>query len=1016
MNIAELSVKKKTITLVLTIVITIGGLIAYRDLPRLEDPDFTIKDAKIVTQYPGASPQEVEDEVTNELEKACQELGQLRWVKSISQRNLSIVTPTIKDKYGKKELPQVWDELRQKVGDYQRKLPPGCTASLVNNDFGDVYGTLYALTGDGYSMAELKAEAKLLQRELLLEKDVKKVMMYGVIDEAIYVEMDRAKMANLGISPDQIYAVLKEKNLVADGGHVKIGPDYIPIAPTGGITTFDELNYILIKRGAAGQLIHLKDIAKIKREYVDPPEVMMFFNGKPAIGIGISTVEGGNVVKMGQAIEKRLKELAPSIPAGMKLNPVNLQAKSVVKSVNNFVVNLLEAILIVIIVLLIFMGVRSGLLIGAILAITVAGTFCIMGNYQITLQRISLGALIIALGMLVDNAIVITDGALIRIQSGMDRLKAVKEIVGQTMIPLLLATAIAIIAFASIGLSKDSTGEYCGTLFYVLLYSLGFSWITAVTVTPLFCVMFLKPGEKSDDGTHVDPYDNFFYNGYRKFLKYAIKFRWITCLILVVMLVSAVFGFKKVDKSFFPDSTRNQFMIDLWMPYGTYIKDTAAEMELMEKHLLKIKGIKSVSSFIGQGAPRFILTYTPEDNDTGYAFALVGVEPDADLDHIFKEIHKFTDQDPNLWETKKFRLGPGSGGKYQCRISGSDDMVLDTLAQKVKKVMEDDGQVRGIRSDWRQKVKILTPIFSPQQARNNGIEYKDFAKALKEGFEGEHIGVFREKDNLISIIARAPYENRNDIKQLDLLQIWSPAAQKMIPLRQIISKVEVSWEFPKKARRNRRATITVHGDPKAGVADSVPFLRIKKKIDAMKLPPGYFIEWGGDYESSGFAQAGLKASIPVFAVLIVLMLIFLFNNLRQPLIILLTVPLAIIGVTVGLLIFKQPFGFMALLGAMSLTGMLIKNAIVLIDEINVQLSEGKDPFEATIESAVSRVRPVAMAAATTVLGMIPLLKDAFFVSMAVTIMFGLTFACVLTLVVVPVLYSIFYKVHCTDEK
>ena len=733
----------------------------------------------------------------------------------------------------------------------------------------------------------------------------------------------------------------------------------------------------------------------------------MFFNGKPAIGIGISTVMGGNVVKMGEAVEERLKELDPEIPAGMKLHPVNLQAKSVVKSVNNFVVHLLEAILIVIIVLLLFMGVRSGLLIGTILVITVAGTFCLMGYYEITLQRISLGALVIALGMLVDNTIIITDGALIRIQGGMDRLKAVKEVVGQTMTPLLLATVIAIIAFASIALSKDVTGEYCGTLFYVLLYSLGFSWVTAVTVTPLFCVMFLKPSNKQDEGRVKDPYDNFFYNSYRKFLRLAIKLRWLTCIILAAMLVASFLGLKKVDKSFFPDSTRNQFMIELWMPYGTYIKDTAGKMQEMEKYLLKIKGVNSVSSFIGQGAPRFIRTYTPEDQDTGYAFALVEVEPDADTGAIFKKIETFTEQDSNFWETKKFRLGPGAGGKYQCRISGRDGMVLDRLAHKVMNIMEDDGQIQEIRSDWRQKVKILTPIFAPLQARNNGIEYRDFAKALQEGFEGKHIGVFREEDNLISIIARAPDQDRNDVKHIENLQIWSPAAHKMIPLRQIISKIDVSWEFPKIVRRNRRPTITLHANPTPGVAKSVPFERIKKKIDALQLPPGYFIEWGGDYENSNFARAGLRASFPLLGILIVLILLVLFNNLRQPLIILLTVPLAVLGV----LVVKQPFGFIALLGVMSITGLLIKNAILLISEINVQLATGKDPFDAILNSAVSRVRPVAIVAATILLGMIPLLQDAFFVSMAVTIMSGVTFVSVLTLVVVPVLYAIFYKVH-----
>jgi multidrug efflux pump subunit AcrB len=1008
MNIAELSVKKKTITLTLTLLVLLGGLAAYLKLPRLEDPDFTIKDAKIMTSYPGATPKEVEEEVSNEIEKACQQLGQLDRIKSISKHGLSIVTPTIKDKFGKKELPQVWDELRRKVGDIQSKLPPGCGVSLVNDDFGDVYGTFYALTGKGYSYADLEKFGKFLKRELLLEKDVKKVELFGVLDEVIYVEMNRSKMANLEISQREIYSTLKAKNLVADAGSVNIGPDFIPIVPTGNVKSFKDLGDILISKKTNGHIVFLKDVADIKREYVDPPSKIFRFNGEPAIGITISTVQGGNVVAMGEAVDKRIKKLKKDMPIGMKLGVVNLQAKSVTESVNAFVINLIEAVIIVIIVLLFFMGVRSGFLIGAILVITIGASFCVMGYYNITLQRISLGALIIALGMLVDNAIVITDGALIRIGNGEDKLKAVKEVVAQTMQPLLLATLIAIITFASIGLSKDSTGEYCGTLFYVLLISLGLSWITAVTITPLFCVMFLKTPDSNKE--QKDPYDNFFYNGYRKFLDLCIRLRWLTCIVLLGLLVLAGVGFKKVDKTFFPNSTRNQFLVELWLPAGTDIRTTEKKMEAFEKYLMNKKHVKAISNFIGQGAPRFILTYAPQDLDSGYAVALVTVDDAKNIDAVIKEINGFTKNSVANWEINKFRLGPGDGGKIQIRISGNDYNYINTVADSIMELMQKDGELQGIRSDWRNKVKILTPIFSPQQARNNGISYDDFAIALKEGFEGKKVGVYREKDKLISIIARAPFNDRNNIKSIEKLQIWSPIAGKMIPLRQIMSSVDVSWEYPIIARRNRRPTITVHANPILGVSTSTPFDRIKPVIDAMKLKGDAFIEWGGDYENSHRAQNGLKGSIPIFGVLIVLMLIMLFNNLRQPLIILLTVPLAVIGITVGLLVFKQPFGFMALLGAMSLTGMLIKNAIVLIDEINAQLSEGKETYPAILDSAVSRVRPVAMAAATTVLGMIPLVKDAFFVSMAVTIMFGLTFACILTLIVVPVFYAIFYKV------
>ena len=490
MNIAEFSIKKSVITWTLTFAILVLGYLAYQDLPRLEDPEFAIKDAVVVTPYPGASPQEVEKEVTEQIEKAIQEMGQLRRVESYSSRGMSVVKVKIKDSYDKDALPQVWDELRKRVGDYQGNLPPGAGPSTVNDDFGDVYGVYFAITGDGFTMAEIKKVAEMLKRELLTVTDVKKIVFFGEQTEAIFVEMSRTKMAALGITRTEIFQALSAKNLPADSGRVSIGTEYMAFNPTGILKSEKDFGDLLISsRGS--RLIYLRDVAEIRRDYVDPPQRLLRMNGRPALGLAISTVQGGNAVTMGNAVGDRIKELKNQIPLGMELEVISLQSATVTEAINAFVINLVEAVAIVIVVLLIFMGLRSGLIIGFILVLTISATFVVMGYYQITLERISLGALIIALGMLVDNAFVVVDGMKVKMEKGLDGLQAAKEVVAQNSTPLLGATAVAVLAFASIGGMENSTGEYCRSLYYVILISLSLSWLTAVTTTPLLSLIHI---------------------------------------------------------------------------------------------------------------------------------------------------------------------------------------------------------------------------------------------------------------------------------------------------------------------------------------------------------------------------------------------------------------------------------------------------------------------------------------------------------------------------------------------
>jgi multidrug efflux pump subunit AcrB len=710
-------------------------------------------------------------------------------------------------------------------------------------------------------------------------------------------------------------------------------------------------------------------------------------------------------------LKRRIRELQSDIPLGIEFGIISLQSEAVTVAIKGFIVSLLEAVLIVIAVLLLFMGVRSGLLIGTILMITIIGSFLFLKPMGVALERISLGALIIALGMLVDNAIVVVDGILVGLQKGKKAIEAAIDVVKQSAIPLLGATFIAILAFAAIGTSQDSTGEFCRSLFQVIMVSLFLSWVIAVTVTPLLGVMFLKVAPLQSGDAQKDLYDSGFYRSYKSFLRTCIQFRWITVIIVAVMFIVAIIGFKNVKQSFFPPSTRPQFMVDLWLPQGTHIDKTTQAVKKLEKLVTELEGVTQVTSLIGKGGLRFLLTYTPEKPNSAYAQLLVDVDDAEAVDKLITQIDRIIDgQFPDATGyAYKFELGPGANGKIQAEFSGSDANVLRGLAVQATEVMEANPSVKAIKTDWRQRVKVIRPKMIDEQASILGIEKRHVSEVLLRAYQGQGVGIFREGDLLLPIIMRAPEEERDNIDSLRNLQIWSPAARKNVPLMQVVSGFETTYEDEIIYRKDRKRTLTVFCDPRTGTASEL-LADLRPPIEAIELPEGYSLNWGGEYEDSSKAQASLAGSIPLFIVIMIITTICLFNNLRQPLVIWLCVPLAMIGVSTGLLLTGKPFGFMALLGFLSLIGMLIKNAIVLIDEINAQSAAGASPMDAIVNSGASRLRPVAMAASTTALGMLPLFFDAFFVSMAVTIVFGLICATVLTMIVVPVFYAIIYRI------
>ncbi|MEA1966951.1 MAG: efflux RND transporter permease subunit [Thermodesulfobacteriota bacterium] len=1015
MNITEFSIEKRVVSFVLTILVIAGGILSYENLGRLEFPRFTIKTAVILTSYPGASALQVEQEVTDPLETAVQQLSQTDEIRSTSKPGLSILFVDIKENFMANEIPQVWDELRKKIRDIRSDLPPGVKNPIIKDDWGDEYGIFFSITGPGYSHKELKDYADFLEKELLLVKDVAKVSIWGNPMEVVNIEISRSRLAELGISPDSIFNTFNRQNMIADAGRVKVGEEYIRISPTGEFSSVKNMEDLLIMSDKKGNLIYLKDIAKISSGYLDPPQWIMKHNGKPAIGLGISTVSDGNVVTMGEAVQKKLKELETSTPVGIKLSAIAFQSDTVSKSVNSFVINLIEAVAIVIIVLCIFMGIQSGIMIGVILLITILGTFIVMDIMDISLQLISLGALILALGMLVDNAIVVTEGILVKTQQGMPRKKAAFETVAKTQWPLLGATFVAVLAFAAIGTSHDSAGEFCGSLFKVMAISLGLSWIVAVTVTPLFCIIFL-PGQKN--AVKKDPYAGKGFTKYRSFLNICLKHRVQTIMIMLSLLLLSIYGFTFVEDSFFPKSSRPQFMIDYWRAEGTDITATAGDLEKAGKWISTLDNVEAVDTFVGQGALRFLLTYDQEMPDSSFGQLLVTVKDYRKIDAMIKETSLYFNQNfPNAEiRLKKFVIGPGSGADIEVRFRGDDPTVLRKLSAEAQKIMDNDPIAINIKDDWRQKVKVLVPVVSEAKARRLGITRPMIANSLAIAFSGKATGLFRQDNKLLPIILRYPEKERINVDAIKSVQIMSPATGKSVSLSGLVTGFETRWQDSMIKRKNRVKTITTQCDPAHGNA-SVLFARLKPELEKIELPHGYEMEWGGEHEGAEDARASLLKSVPLFFLAMVVIIIILFNALRQPLIIFLCLPLALIGVTAGLLGAEQSFDFMSLLGFLSLSGMLIKNGVVLIDQIDLELSLGKDGIEAVLDSSVSRLRPVLMAAMTTVLGMTPLITDPFYRGMSVTIMSGLTFGTILTLIVVPVLYALFFRIKTleTDE-
>lgn len=1001
MNIARASINNPILTWIIILISLFGGIWGFSSLGRLEDPAFTIKTAVVITQYPGASAEQVMAEVTEPLEAAIQGMGEVDTITSVNQPGLSRIEIDIKPTYSGAELPAIWTDLRDSVSDAARFLPDGVSAPYVNDSFGDVFGIFYAVTSDGFSDREKHELAQFLRREILAVDGVANVQVQGLPNEAIFVEPDMTLMAHQNISPQAIISALASANSIDPAGSIDGALVSTPIQTPVGSDSVTDIAGLTV--GVSGEVINLIDIAQVSRDRQDDPSILIRYNGTDAFTIGIAGLSSENIVEVGKSVDARLAELQADIPFGVALHPIYEQHTVVDEASNAFLVNLAMSVAIVVLVLAVFMGPRAAVVVGSTLLLTVVGTLLFMALFSIEMERISLGALIIAMGMLVDNAIVVAEGMQISMLRGKTSRDAADEAAGKTQIPLLGATVIGIMAFAGIGLSPDSTGEFLFSLFAVISISLMLSWVLALTVTPLLGHYFFKQGKA---GTVVE-YTGLMFRAYGAMLELALKLRWLVVAILIVITVGSFWGFGQVKQQFFPNSNTPLFFAHYKLEQGTPIDVTSDHLALLEVWLAKQETVVSTSTFVGQGAARFMLTYSGESPNPSYGHLIIRAEDLDVIPQLQEDLEAYAEKvlPEGEFRTARLVFGPGGGDPIEVRFSGSDPQVLRDLSdQAMTAMVRASGDIVLPRTNWREQELVLRPNYATNRAQTAGVTRENVAQIFSFATDGITAGAYREGERQLPIIVRVP--KSSDLSPLDM--VVSSGAGTLLPIEQVVDGYTHEAQNTLMHRRGRVPTITVGASITADTTAAKVHGDIRASIESIPLPAGYRMEWGGEFENSSRARGSLAQQLPLSLLIMVLISVLLFNAIRQPLIIWLLVPMAVNGVTIGLLGTGLPFTFTALLGLLSLSGMLIKNGIVLIEEIDLVRAERVELREAIVMASKSRLRPVMLAAATTILGMAPLLTDAFFVSMSVTIMAGLAFASILTLIAAPVLYDIFF--------
>ena len=1019
MDLTRFALERRVVTGVAVVVLVFMGLQAFFNLPRSEDPGFVIRVALVTTYFPGASPERVEELVTDKLEKAIQEIPEIDFISSQSKTGVSIVYVTVLERY--KVMRPIWDNLRRKVERASRELPDGVRGPFVNDEFGDVFGILIGLTGEGYDYAELKDVADQVRDQLLRLDDVAKVEISGAQEERIFVEYSNARLAEIGLSPGQLRSILESRNIIIPGGSVTVGPERISLEPSGNFESVEDLSRAVISLPGRSDLVYLGDIARITRGYIDPPSAKMFTNGAPSLGLAVSLREGGDISRLGVEADALLGRLRTAYPIGVDFEVLNFQPRTVDGKVREFVVNLLQAVGIVMLVMLVMLGLRTGLVVASLIPTTMILSFLVMSILDIGLDQMSLASLIIALGMLVDNAIVMSESIMVRMAEGRTPVDAAMRSAHELRIPLLTSSLTTAAAFLPIYLAKSSTGEYTAPLFKVVTIALLCSWLLALTLTPLLCVTFLRVKRSPEAAS----YDTRFYRRYRSILLGGLRRPWLALGAVVGLLFLAFMGMGHLPFIFFPPSDKSTFTVALEMPLGTSIERTeevAGEVDGFIRRELRTSderesGITRWATWIGEGAPKFELAYNPEPPSPNYAFLLVRTTSRETLLGMIPRLETFCrDTLPDLEVTAHpLGLGPPIEIPIEVRLSGDDTETLFQLVDRVRTHLRSIPGTKTVRDNWGLRTKKLVVRIDEPRALRAGVTNEDVAVSLQTVLSGIQTTQFREADEVIPVTLRSVAADRQDLGKLETLNVYSQATGRSVPLKQV-ADVEVAWEPSRIYRRDRLRTVTVESDVQAGTtaaavtAELLPWL----EEESRSWDLGYVWELGGENETSTKANESIVVNLPFVGLIILMLLVWQFNSLVKPAIILLTIPLALIGVSFGLLVTGQYMGFMPFLGIISLAGIVINNAIVLIDRIGVEIDEnGLEPAKAVVEAAQRRLRPILLTTATTVGGLLPLWLGggAMWEAMAVAIIFGLVFATALTLGVVPILYSLFYRVR-----
>ncbi|MEJ2084779.1 MAG: efflux RND transporter permease subunit [Acidobacteriota bacterium] len=1021
MNLTRSAIDRNRVTLILVAVLAVWGLRSFSNMPQAEDPGFTIRVALVMTYFPGASPERVEQLVTDKIEKVIQEIPELDFVASESKTGVSIIYVNILERY--KVMRPIWDSLRRKIDRVRPDLPEGIIGPIVNDEFGDVFGTIVTVTGDGFTYAELKDIADEVRDELLLIPDAAKVEIAGAQEERIFVEYSNARLADMGLSPMQLRNILEGRNIINPGGEVRTQYEAIVLEPTGSFESVEDLRQTVIRLPASDELVYLEDVAEIKRGYIDPPESRLRANGRPGLALSVSLREGGNILTLGEEVEKTIARVQQNYPIGIDFDFLAFQAAEVSRKVDDFIGNLIQAIVIVMLTMLVTLGVRTGLVVASLIPMAIVVSFILMSVFGVGINQMSLAALIISLGLLVDNAIVMAESIMVRMAEGEDRIDAAVASANELRIPLLTSSLTTAAAFLPIYLAESAVGEYTAPLFQVVTMTLLASWVLSLTMIPLLCVMFLRVKRRSTE----EGYEGRFYRFYRRLLLGGLRHRGLSLVVVLVVFLAAMQLMRFVPNIFFPPNDRATLTAEFRLPTGTPLEATERLIEDVEAFVAEellvdaaeiesgAEGIVNWASFIGEGAPRFMLSFNPEMASPEYAIMLMNATSRDYDDRAVERLLEFSSEVPGLKATiAPLAQGPPPAHPLEVRISGRDPDIVVELADGVKAKLNELPGPMGVSDNWgAQSKKILVEI-DEARAQRAGIANQDVALSLQTLFSGFDTTEYREDDKIIPVVLRSQGSGSMDQAQFGAINVFSQATGRSVPLRQV-ADIEMTWQPAKIFRRNRLETVTVESDLEPGALASTVNRQIEPWLEAESRdwPLGYSWEVGGEEEASRTANESIMAQLPIAGLLIVLLLVSQFNSLRRPLIILITIPLGMIGVVIGLLVMRSYFGFMTLLGVISLAGIVINNAIVLLDRIRIEIDDnGLEPQRAVIESAQRRLRPILLTTVTTLGGLIPLYLGGgpMYQPMAVAIMWGLIFATLLTLGVVPILYSVFFRV------